>query len=165
MYLRQRCSQYSRRFDRPRPSRRLLAASLATTVLVLGLVAAAPGFSSPSAARSASCADAVTRAPAAPATVSAASSQFGRILVVKMGDLGDLILTTPALRALRVAQPGATIDLLSPAAAAPVVRGSDLVDAHLRLPRDTLEASAAILALSSPAVEVQGNPSHAPTRT
>src|SRR5947199_364911 len=87
MYLRQRCSQYSRRFDRPRPSRRLLAASLATTVLVLGLVAAAPGFgSSAAAASSPSCADAVTSAPTAPATVSAASSPFGRVLVVAAGD-------------------------------------------------------------------------------
>jgi len=69
------------------------------------------------------------------------SERLDRILVVKMGDLGDLILTTPALRALRLARPGATIDLLSPAAAAPVVGGSDLVDSHLRLPQARLEAA------------------------
>src|SRR5712671_2235516 len=69
------------------PSRRLLAASAATALLVLGLVAAAPGFSSPAAADStASCADAVTTAPTGPATVSAASTHFGRVLVVGSGD-------------------------------------------------------------------------------
>src|SRR4051794_20599136 len=76
MYLRQRFL-----------SRRLLAAAAATALLVLGLVAAAPGFSSPAAADStAPCADAVTSAPTGHATVSAASSDFGRVLVVGSGD-------------------------------------------------------------------------------
>jgi predicted lipoprotein with Yx(FWY)xxD motif len=87
MYLRQRYSQHSRRFDGVRPSRKLLAVSAATALLVLGLVAAAPGLSSPAAAASsASCADSVTSAPTGPATVSAASSHFGRVLVVGSGD-------------------------------------------------------------------------------
>ena len=73
MYLRQRCS--------------LLAVSAATAVLVLGLGAAAPALSTPAAAdSSASCADPVTSAPTGPATVSAASSDFGRVLVIGSGD-------------------------------------------------------------------------------
>jgi ADP-heptose:LPS heptosyltransferase len=69
------------------------------------------------------------------------SERLDRILLVKLGDLGDLILTTPALRALREARPGATIDLLAPPTAAPIVGGTGLVDAHLRLPRAALEAA------------------------
>jgi ADP-heptose:LPS heptosyltransferase len=67
--------------------------------------------------------------------------RFGRILVVKLGDLGDFILTTPALRALREAQPGARIELLAPASASAVLSGNDLVDVHLRLPRQGLEGA------------------------
>jgi heptosyltransferase-2 len=65
--------------------------------------------------------------------------RFERILVVKLGDLGDLILTTPALRALREAQPAARIDLLAPPVAAGVLAGSDLIDRHLALPKSALE--------------------------
>lgn len=65
--------------------------------------------------------------------------RFARILVVKLGDLGDLILTTPALRALREAQPSARIDLLAPPVAEELLRGSDLVDRHLPLEKSALE--------------------------
>ena len=56
-----------------------------------------------------------------------------RILVIKRGDLGDLLLATPALRALREARPDARVDLLAPPLAGAVVRGTGLVDRHLRL--------------------------------
>ena len=64
-----------------------------------------------------------------------------RILVVQPRDLGDCLLTTPALRALRLARPRARIDLLAQPLAAQVVRGSDLVDEHLPLPLRQLEAA------------------------
>jgi len=70
------------------------------------------------------------------------SERFRRILVVKLRDLGDLVLTTPALAALREAQPNARIDLLAQPVAAELVRGSGLVDEHLRVPRAALEAAA-----------------------
>ncbi|MBM4417995.1 MAG: glycosyltransferase family 9 protein, partial [Chloroflexi bacterium] len=57
-----------------------------------------------------------------------------RIAVVKRGDLGDLLLTLPALRALRDALPEATIDLLGSRAAREVLRDLNLVDRVLPLP-------------------------------
>jgi predicted lipoprotein with Yx(FWY)xxD motif len=78
MHLLRRTSQHSRR---------LRAVAAATALLVLGLVAAAPGFSTPAAADSTpSCADSVTSGPTGPATVSVATSAFGRVLVVGSGD-------------------------------------------------------------------------------
>src|SRR5438270_2299780 len=78
MHLLRRTSQHSRR---------LRALSAATALLVLGLVAAAPGFSTPATAPSPpSCSDPVTSGPTGPATVSAATSPFGRVLVVGSGD-------------------------------------------------------------------------------
>lgn len=65
-----------------------------------------------------------------------------RILVVKLGDLGDFILTTPALAALREAHPTATIDLLGVPAAAPLL-ANGLVNNHLLLPRGALESALA----------------------
>jgi heptosyltransferase-2 len=65
-----------------------------------------------------------------------------RILVVQLRDLGDCLLMTPALRALRLARPTARIDLLAQPVAAAVVDGTDLVDEHLRLSPGALEAAA-----------------------
>lgn len=45
--------------------------------------------------------------------MSATSSNPTRILLVQLADIGDLILTTPALSALRVAQPQAHLTLLT----------------------------------------------------
>ena len=53
---------------------------------------------------------------------------FERILAVKLADFGDALLMTPALRALRAAYPGATIDALTTPGAADVYRHSGLVD-------------------------------------
>ena len=68
--------------------------------------------------------------------------RFERILVLKLRDLGDLLLATPALRALREAQPGARIDLLAQPFAARIVRPARLVNNHLAMPRETLERAA-----------------------
>jgi N-acetylglucosaminyldiphosphoundecaprenol N-acetyl-beta-D-mannosaminyltransferase len=58
-----------------------------------------------------------------------------RILCVQWADIGDVVLTTPALSALREAHPGAHIGLLTTPAAAAVVRGTGLVDSIYTLPR------------------------------
>ena len=51
-----------------------------------------------------------------------------RLLCVQWAAIGDLLLTTPALAALRKAHPLAHIGLLTTRAAAPVVEGTGLVD-------------------------------------
>lgn len=58
-----------------------------------------------------------------------------RVLAVQWADIGDLILTTPALDALREAHPSAHIALLTSPHAAPIVDGTGLVDAVYTLPR------------------------------
>ena len=71
----------SRRF------RRVVAGTATAATLTLGLVAAVPQFSSPVSAQagSPSCATPVTSAPTGPATVSTASTSFGRVLIVGSG--------------------------------------------------------------------------------
>jgi exopolysaccharide biosynthesis WecB/TagA/CpsF family protein len=51
-----------------------------------------------------------------------------RILLVQLADIGDLILTTPALHALREARPDARLTLLTTRHSAPVVENTGLVD-------------------------------------
>ncbi len=70
---------------------RRVVAGLATVVLFsLGLLAAAPQFSSPASAQggvpsSRSCTTPVTSVPTGPATVATASTKFGKVLVVSSG--------------------------------------------------------------------------------
>jgi predicted lipoprotein with Yx(FWY)xxD motif len=71
----------SRRF------RKVVARPATAAMLTLGMLAAAPLFSSPVSAQGAtrSCTTPVTTAPTGPATVSTASSAFGRVLIVGSG--------------------------------------------------------------------------------
>lgn len=60
-----------------------------------------------------------------------------RILVVQIADIGDLVLSTPALAALRDRHLGAHVTLLTTPNAAPVVRGSRLIDDIILFERRT----------------------------
>src|SRR5437773_10334839 len=51
-----------------------------------------------------------------------------RILVVKLATIGDLLLATPALRALRETYPQARIDLLVTPASAGILNGWEVLD-------------------------------------
>src|SRR5947207_8879876 len=55
-------------------------------------------------------------------------SQVRRVLVVRLRSIGDTVLTTPSLFALRRFLPNAQIDILLEDWVAPVLEGSDLVD-------------------------------------
>lgn len=72
---------------------------------------------------------------AARGTLAGAAASFAlgprpRILVVKLATLGDLLLATPMLRALRARYPDARLDLLTSEVAAPLIQDSPLID-HL----------------------------------
>jgi exopolysaccharide biosynthesis WecB/TagA/CpsF family protein len=66
-----------------------------------------------------------------------------RILIVQVADIGDLILATPALAALREAHPGAHLALLTTAHAAPVVAGTGLIDEIITFERQAFNSSRA----------------------
>ncbi|MBL8164727.1 MAG: WecB/TagA/CpsF family glycosyltransferase [Anaerolineae bacterium] len=66
-----------------------------------------------------------------------------RILIVQLADIGDLILATPALAALREAHPGAHLALLTTAHAAPVIAGTVLVDEVITFERQAFNSSRA----------------------
>mgnify|MGYP002861760393 FL=1 len=68
-----------------------------------------------------------------------------RILIVQTGDIGDLIITTPALTALREAHPDAHITLIATSHAAPVVMNTGLVDAVITFDRAQFNSSTAFL--------------------
>lgn len=68
-----------------------------------------------------------------------------RILVVKLATLGDLLLATPALRALRLRYPTARIDLLTTRAAAPLLFDSPLVDHLYSLDKYTFDSPRSLL--------------------
>src|SRR5207248_8767611 len=51
-----------------------------------------------------------------------------RILVIEMAGIGDLLLATPALRALRETYPQARIDLLVTPASAGILNGWEVLD-------------------------------------
>ena len=71
--------------------------------LTLGVLAVALAFSASASAQSSSCADALTSAPTGPASVSAASTPYGRVLVVGSGAYAGCslyVLTSDQLHAL-----------------------------------------------------------------
>jgi predicted lipopolysaccharide heptosyltransferase III len=69
-------------------------------------------------------------------------SEVRRVLVVRLRSIGDTVLTTPSLFALRRFLPQAQIDILLEDWVAPVLEGSDLVDRVITLPRDSTPARA-----------------------
>jgi exopolysaccharide biosynthesis WecB/TagA/CpsF family protein len=68
-----------------------------------------------------------------------------RFLLVQLADRGDLILTTPALAALRDAHPAAHLTLLTSSHSAPLVADTGLVDAVITFDRDSFNSSKALL--------------------
>jgi predicted lipoprotein with Yx(FWY)xxD motif len=79
------------------------ASALAAAVLIPGVGAAAVSFSSPAKAASAPCSEQLTSAPTGPATVSAASTGYGKVLVVGSGAYAGCslyLLTSDQLHAL-----------------------------------------------------------------
>ena len=59
-------------------------------------------------------------------------AHISRILIIMMGGIGDMILLTPALKALRKAYPSSTLSfLLGPYGAEKVIEGSDLINGKI----------------------------------
>jgi predicted lipoprotein with Yx(FWY)xxD motif len=76
---------------------------LAIAALILGLAVVAMQFTSAAHAATSSCADPITSAPTGPATVSAKSSKYGRVLAVGSGTYAGCslyLLTSDQLRAI-----------------------------------------------------------------
>jgi len=65
-----------------------------------------------------------------------------RLLVVRLRSIGDTVLTTPSLYALRRFLPHVQIDILLEDWVAPVLEGSDLVNRVITLARDSTPARA-----------------------
>lgn len=71
-------------------------------------------------------------------------SQVRRVLVVRLRSIGDTVLTTPALFALRRFLPNTQIDILLEDWVAPTLEGSDLVDRVIAIARDSQTARARV---------------------
>src|ERR1700704_3168449 len=69
-------------------------------------------------------------------------SDVRRVLVVRLRSIGDTVLTTPSLFALRRFLPHTQIDILLEDWVAPVLEGSDLVDCVIAIARDSTAARA-----------------------
>lgn len=65
-------------------------------------------------------------------------SRFGKVLLLRTDRIGDLLVSTPCIRALRQALPDARLELVASALNAPAVLGNPYLDAvhvfHLRRP-------------------------------
>jgi predicted lipopolysaccharide heptosyltransferase III len=71
-------------------------------------------------------------------------SSVRRILVIRLRSIGDTVLTTPSLFALRRFLPQARIDILLEDWVAPVLDGSDLIDRVITIPRHSTAARARV---------------------
>jgi ADP-heptose:LPS heptosyltransferase len=78
-------------------------------------------------------------------------SSVRRVLMVRLRSIGDTVLATPSLFALRRFLPQAQLDILLEDWVAPVLEGSDLIDRVIALPRASTSARARI------AREIRGN--------
>jgi heptosyltransferase I len=67
-----------------------------------------------------------------------------RILVIRAGALGDTLMATPVLPALAERYPGARIDFLASATAAPLLDGHPLIDETLPLRRRNLPLAVSV---------------------
>lgn len=85
--------------------------------------------------------------PSLPAPSPVRLTAHARILVVRAGDMGDALLVTPMLRALRARYPAARIDLLASDAAGTILGECPHVDSIYMLPA-RLTATSARLAVS-----------------
>lgn len=66
-----------------------------------------------------------------------------RILLVQLADIGDLVLTTPAIHALREAHPQAHLTLLTTSHSAPLVENTDLINEIITFDRKQFNSSTA----------------------
>ena len=71
-------------------------------------------------------------------------SSVRKILIVRLRSIGDTVLATPSLFALRRFVPQAKIDILLEDWVAPVLEGSDLVDHVITIPRHSNAARARV---------------------
>src|SRR5438034_10115913 len=71
-------------------------------------------------------------------------SKVERVLVVRLRSIGDTVLITPSLFALRRFLPNAHIDILLEDWVAPVLEGSNLVNQVITIPRESRSARARI---------------------
>src|SRR5438874_7883605 len=71
-------------------------------------------------------------------------SKVQRVLFVRLRSIGDTVLTTPSLFALRRFLPHSRIDILLEDWVAPVLDGSDLIDRVVIAPRDRTSARARV---------------------
>ena len=71
-------------------------------------------------------------------------SSVRKILIVRLRSIGDTVLATPSLFALRRFVPQAKIDILLEDWVAPVLDGSDLVDRVITIPRHSNAARARV---------------------
>lgn len=85
----------------------------------------------------------------APAPSGITLPAHGRLLVVRIGDMGDALLATPMLRALRLRYPAARIDLLTTENAARMLAECPLVDSIYTLPRVHADAAMGIRPIGS----------------
>jgi len=67
-----------------------------------------------------------------------------RILVIRHRAGGDLLLTTPALRAIRAGVPGARIEVLTSRGLAPLLQGNPDVDRVIELDRSSVRSQAGL---------------------
>lgn len=68
-----------------------------------------------------------------------------RILIIQLADIGDLVLSTPALAALREAHPTVHLALLTTAHSAPIIHGTGLVDQVITFDKHTFDSPKALL--------------------
>ncbi|MFN2578779.1 MAG: glycosyltransferase family 9 protein [Pyrinomonadaceae bacterium] len=71
-------------------------------------------------------------------------SSVRKLLVIRLRSIGDTVLTTPSLLALRRFLPHAKIDILLEDWVAPVLEGSPLVDRVISIPRQSKTARARV---------------------